>query len=47
MRIKGSLYKLNVLLFSTIILREIVSQFTLIRKATKAAVTAPNGATFA
>jgi hypothetical protein len=29
------------------ILRGIVSQFTLIRKATKAAVTAPHGATFA
>jgi hypothetical protein len=47
MQIKGWLYKTNVLLFSTIILREIVKQFTLIRKTTKAAVTAPHGATFA
>jgi hypothetical protein len=37
MRIKGSLYELNVLFFSTIILRGIVSQFLafLLSKATK------------
>jgi hypothetical protein len=37
MRIKGSLYKINVLFFSTMILREIVKQFLafLLSKATK------------